>query len=105
MPPAGRKGDLANCPACVHGKPCCPHNVTGPATQGSPDVFINYRNAQRLNDPGIHALCCGSNTWKFVKGSPTVFINNRPAVRKGDTTLHCGGIGRLIQGSPDVIIG
>lgn len=105
MPPASRVGDKSLCPICVHGKPCCPHVVVGPATKGSPDVFIDNRQALRIGDPGRHALCCGSNTWKTAAGSPTVFINNVPAVRLGDRTTHCGGIGAMIEGSPNVIIG
>lgn len=105
MPAAARVGDNANCPADIHGNPCCPHNVTGPATAGSPDVFVNGRSALRLGDPGIHALCCGPNTWSCAAGSSTVFINGRPAVRLGDMTQHCGGIGKIIGGSSDVFFG
>jgi uncharacterized Zn-binding protein involved in type VI secretion len=47
MRPATRVGDQANCPSDSHGKKCCAHNVTGPATQGSPDVFIDGRAALR----------------------------------------------------------
>lgn len=105
MPPACKVGDKALCPACVHGKPCCPHVVVGPATGGSPDVFINGKPALRIGDPGIHALCCGSNSWKAAAGSPTVVINNIPVTRLGDRTTHCGGIGAMIEGSHNVIIG
>jgi uncharacterized Zn-binding protein involved in type VI secretion len=34
-----------------------------------------------------------------------VFINNIPAHRLGDTTQHCGGVGTLIIGSLNVIVG
>ncbi len=40
-----------------------------------------------------------------MHGSATVFINNKAAVRMGDTTQHCGGVGRMIEGSPNVMIG
>jgi uncharacterized Zn-binding protein involved in type VI secretion len=40
-----------------------------------------------------------------VQGSGTVFVNDIPAVRLGDTTQHCGGVGSIISGSPNVIIG
>jgi hypothetical protein len=43
--------------------------------------------------------------WTAVKGSATVLINNMPAHRMGDTDMHCGGVGQLIEGSPDVIVG
>jgi hypothetical protein len=35
----------------------------------------------------------------------TVFINGKGAHRMGDPTRHCGGIGQLIEGSPNVIVG
>ena len=56
-------------------------------------------------DNGIHAVCCGPNTWNAVKGSGTVMINGKPAHRMGDTDQHCGGVGQMIEGSADVIIG
>ncbi len=105
MPPLGRVGDNAMCPADVHGKPCCPHPTTGPASAGSPDVLINGIPALRVGDTGVHAACCGPNKWEAVKGSGTVFINGKPAFRLGDTTKHCGGVGNLIVGSPTVIVG
>jgi uncharacterized Zn-binding protein involved in type VI secretion len=107
MPPQGRLGDRAENPADGHGRSCCLHDAIGPAVDGSPDVFVNYRKALRITDPGIHqdVRCCGPNTWNAAAGSPTVFINNRNAHRLGDETVHCGGVGRLIEGSPDVIVG
>lgn len=105
MAQASRVGDNANCPSDTHGNLCCPHNVTGPAIQGSPNVFINGLPALRQGDPGIHRTCCGPNTWKCSGGSSTVFINGLPAVRKGDQTIHCGGIGKMVEGSSNVNIG
>ena len=43
--------------------------------------------------------------WTAVKGSPTVFINFKPAHRMGDADAHCGGMGEMAEGSPDVLIG
>jgi uncharacterized Zn-binding protein involved in type VI secretion len=54
---------------------------------------------------GIHALCCGPNTWIAVKGSTTVFINNLPAHRLGDLDMHCGGPGYMVEGSLNVWTG
>jgi uncharacterized Zn-binding protein involved in type VI secretion len=105
MPGQGRLGDKSNVPACLHGCPGCPHPGTGPAIIGSPNVNINGRPALRVGDTGIHAVCCGSNTWSAVKGSGTVMINNKPAHRMGDTDQHCGGVGQLIEGSNDVLVG
>lgn len=105
MPQVCRVGDNALCPACVHGKPCCPHVVVGPATQGSPDVIVNGQPVLRIGDPGVHAACCGSNSWNCAAGSATVIANGIPVVRIGDATTHCGGGGNMIQGSPNVIVG
>jgi uncharacterized Zn-binding protein involved in type VI secretion len=58
-----------------------------------------------VDDPGLHAACCGDNTWVASKGSSTVFINNKPAHRKTDETTHCGGTGMLIEGSHNVMVG
>ena len=41
-----------------------------------------------------------------VMGSPTVMvINGMPAHRLGDMDTHCGGVGQMIEGSTDVMIG
>ncbi len=100
--PAARKGDHSSAACDTHGCPACPHTVLGPATGGSPDVFINDRPALRDKDPGVHAGCCGANTWVAIGGSKSVFINGRPAHRKGDPDQHCGGRGRTLEGSRDV---
>jgi hypothetical protein len=67
-------------------------------------VLIDGRPALRVDDTGIHAVCCNANMWRADQGSATVFINGKPAVRKGDRTQHCGGTGMLVDGSDDVII-
>lgn len=105
MPPQARLGDKANCPADAHGCPACPHPVTGPAIQGSPDVVVNGKPAIRVGDQGVHAACCAANMWKAAAGSGTVFVNNIPAHRLGDQTQHCGGSGTMIEGSDNVMTG
>jgi uncharacterized Zn-binding protein involved in type VI secretion len=105
MPSQGRLGDKSQAPADAHGCLACPHPVIGPAIKGSPNVLVNFRPALRVGDTGIHAACCGPNMWTAVKGSATVLINNMPAHRMGDMDQHCGGVGTLIEGSPDVIVG
>lgn len=105
MPPQAKVGDLGNVPADVHGCPACPHPAVGPAIAGSPNVLVNNLPALRIGDRGLHVLCCDGNTWAPIKGSATVLINNIPAVRLGDTTGHCGGVGQVITGSPNVITG
>lgn len=105
MPGMSRLGDKAQAPVDAHGCPACPHPVIGPAITGSQDVMINFKPALRMGDKGIHAICCGPNTWQPIKGSGTVLINGKPAVRLGDTTQHCGGVGQMVEGSTDVIVG
>jgi uncharacterized Zn-binding protein involved in type VI secretion len=105
MPPQGRLNDKSFVPADVHGCPACPHPCIGPAVTGSPDTMVNYRPALRVTDQGIHAACCGPNQWIAITGSRTVFINFLPAHRLGDMDMHCGGLGELVEGSPDVIVG
>jgi hypothetical protein len=67
--------------------------------------LINNREALRVNDRGVHSTCCGPNKWVAVRGAPAVHINNRAAHRVGDADKHCGGMGELVQGSPNVLIG
>lgn len=107
MPPIARVTDTAFAPADAHGCTLCPHPVTGPSMVGSPDVLVNGLPALRKTsgDTGMHAACCGPNQWYPNAGSSKVYINNLPAVRLGDATKHCGGVGNLITGSPNVIVG
>ncbi len=105
MPGQGRLGDQAHADADAHGCPGCPHPTAGPAIAGSPDVFVNGRPALRVDDLGIHAACCATNMWSATHGAATVFINGKAAHRIGDDTRHCGGRGRLVEGSADVIVG
>lgn len=105
MPGQGRVSDLAEIKGDAHGCPACAHPCVGPCIEGSPDVFVNGLPAARVDDPGIHAACCGPNLWNAKTGSSTVFINGIKAHRKDDQTQHCGGMGKLITGSSDVITG
>ena len=105
MPPQGRLGDKSQVPADAHGCPACPHTCIGPAVTGSPTVMVNNKPALRVTDMGTHAACCGPNIWVASAGSPTVTIEFLPAHRLGDQDAHCGGVGQLIEGSPDVFVG
>lgn len=106
MPPQCRLGDMSQAAVDAHGCPICPHpSATGPAIQGSPTVYVNGMPAVRVGDQGIHAVCCGPNTWSAQRGSTTVFINGKAAHRVGDMDRHCGGVGQMIMGSPTVITG
>jgi uncharacterized Zn-binding protein involved in type VI secretion len=100
-----RVGDKAMAESDSHGCPACPHTVIGPALTGSPTVMINHKPALRLGDAGVHAACCGSNDWQVVGGSQSVFIDGLPAARIGDATQHCGAMGRLVEGSEDIVAG
>lgn len=101
----GRLGDKSMVPADAHGCPACPHPAIGPAITGALTVLVNDLPALRVTDTGMHAACCGPNTWVAVKGSPTVLIEYRQAHRLGDDDQHCGGMGTLIMGSPNVLVG
>ena len=105
MAAQGRLGDKSQVPVDAHGCPACPHPAVGPAIIGSPNVNVNKMPALRVDDTGIHMACCGPNTWTAQAGSSTVFINNKAAHRQGDADKHCGGMGKLIMGSPNVIVG
>jgi uncharacterized Zn-binding protein involved in type VI secretion len=104
MPSAARLGDKAQVDADAHGCPACPHPAVGPIVTGSPDVFVNGKPAARQDDLGIHAVCCGPNTFTIQRGSPTVYVNGKPFARMNDQTKHCGASGPIIEGSPDVNI-
>ena len=107
MPSAARQDDISLNPADAHGCLVCPHSVSGPAVTGSEDVIVAGSPQLRATarDQGVHAACCGPNTWVTLQGSSTVFVNDIPAVRLGDATTHCGGIGSIITGASNVIIG
>lgn len=105
MPPQARIGDASLVPADSHGCPGCPHKAVGPAISGSSNVLTNGRSSVRVGDQGIHAACCGQNIWMAKAGSRSVLINGRMAHRLSDIVKHCGGTGRTIEGSPNVIVG
>jgi len=105
MPNVSRVGDLAFVPADAHGCPACPHPCTGPGISGSPNVLVNGSAVLRIGDPGVHVACCGPNMWLVATGSTSVTFNDQAAARLGDITAHCGGVGALIMGSANVIVG
>ena len=104
MPGAARLGDKAQASSDAHGCPACPHPTIGPIVTGSADVFINGKPAARMDDLGVHAPCCGPNTFSISRGSSTVYVNGKPLARAQDKTTHCGGTGPIIAGSTDVLI-
>ena len=89
MRPAARQGDLCT------GHPGSPPR---PATQGSPNVFINGRPAHRQGDRWKRH---GGHNSVLGEGSPSVFTNGRAQGRQGDRVqLPCKS--RVAQGSPNV---
>ena len=90
-------GDKALCPADSHGCPGCAHTVIGPIKAGSTRVKINGRGVARVGDTGVHAACCGPNTFKIVSGDSNLLVDGRPAARLGDKTQHCGGMGHVVE--------
>lgn len=105
MPAAGRSGDRASIEHDSHGCSCCPHGTSGAAVVGSGDVLVNGSKALRLGDQGTQGGCCGSSSWRAAAGWGSVLVNGKPIHCQGDATEHCGGIGALTAGSPDVIVG
>ena len=61
--------------------------------------------ALRKDDLGIHAVCCGPNMWQANAGSGDRLHQRQGRHRNSDVTKHCGGVGKMIQGSDDVIVG
>jgi len=94
-----RVSDKAFNPVDSHGCIACPHSVVGPIITGSPNILIDGLPAARKGDSGVHAACCGSNSFEIVQGDPNVLINGRPAARLGDKTQHCGGVGKIVEAS------
>lgn len=88
-------GSNAHCPADAHDCPAAPHPTVGPIISGSPLVLIHGRPAARVGDVGVHAACCGPNTFIIMEGDPRVLIDGRPAARRGSATRHCGGLGSI----------
>lgn len=105
MKPVARIGDQIT-GIDAHGCLICPHTVVGTITSvGSPNVKINNIPVAIVGDKGSHTVCCGVNQFLCTKGSSTVFINNMPVVRTGDSVTLCGGVGTVISGSQNVLIG
>jgi len=107
VPPAARMTDISLNPADVHGCNGCPHGVQGPALSGSSNTIVAGQALLRARgaDNGVHAGCCGPNIWVTMQGSTKVYCNDLPVVRVGDATTHCGGVGSIITGATQVIIG
>lgn len=95
MPQATRMGD-----SDTGHDDCPPRNLI----EGSPNVFINGKNAGRIGDSyGLHKCDIHLPHVGFIaSGSDTVYINGKGAGRIGDA-VSCGGT--VAESSPDVYIG
>lgn len=75
------------------------------AIEGSPNVFVNGKQAVRVGDAyaahGCPSCPVPSHSRTLAAGSPTVFINGRPAGRIGDA-IDCGGVAQT--GSDNVFL-
>lgn len=105
MPPVATLTHRSRNLSDSHGNLCCPHAVIGPAISASPDTRVAGLGVLRVGDRGVHASCCGPNTWVCVQGSASVFCNGRRVVRLGDATRHCGGSGNMVDGHGSVRAG
>ena len=94
MPEAARLNDVCTGHGCFGSRP----NV-----QGSPNVFINLRNAHRQGDAWASHCCgppCHGST--LAAGSSTVYTNLKQQGRIGDP-VACGSA--VATGSPNVFVG
>lgn len=103
MPGSARVGDM-HVGICGHGAICCPHSVSGPIVEGSPNVFTNGRPQARLGDLVSHDCPhCGVGWISSASGS--VFANSKGHARIGDTVVYPGGSGVIVESSTDVFSG
>jgi uncharacterized Zn-binding protein involved in type VI secretion len=86
-----------------------PEPTTGSLIRGSPNVFVNLRNAMRAGED-VSTSCTGFPAghpfWPFpvtiAEGSATVYINGKPAARL-TSKMTCGA--HIKSGSEDTFIG
>ena len=83
-----------SCPMCNGATP----HAGGPVVTGSPNVFINGKPVARLGD---FCACCGAVA-KIATGHANVFVNGLPIATTDSLTSHGG---RIVTGSPNVLIG
>ena len=94
MPPVARFRDICT------GHECWPPR---PNIMGSPNVFVNKRQAHRLGDMWAYH-CCGPDCHdsSTAEGSKTVYVNGIPLSRIGDA-VACGSA--IMTGSSNVSAG
>ena len=86
-----------------------PEPTTGALIRGSPNVFVNARNAMRAGEDvasSCSGLPCNHPYWPFevviAEGSATVYINGKPAARL-TSKMSCGA--HIKTGSENTFIG
>lgn len=88
--PTARQHDLCT------GHGCYPPR---PASEGSPNVFLNDRPVHRLGDSWFEHCCAKScHDAVTIEGSETVFANDKPVSRIKDA-VSCGS--NILTGSKD----
>lgn len=92
---AGRLGDASR----VEGP------GVGRAVTGSANVLLNQRPALRVGDRGVHRARGGNGEWEAEAGAPRVLINGSRVVRIGDPVHDGRRRGKMVQGSPNVLVG
>lgn len=100
MPPQSRIGDIGIGICCCHPPIPCIFMI-GYLVQGSYNHRTNTIPSSRLTDMVLGF--CGHPGW-MVTSSGTARINGLGAVRIGDTFAGCFN-GRIVQGSPNTIVG
>ena len=90
-----RMSSHVECPADAHGCPACPHPVSGKFIEGMPDLSIRGLPVVHVGHKGVHAACCGPNTFELAAGDPEVLVNGKAVGIVGSRTKHCGGDGRI----------
>ncbi len=90
-------GSIAFCPFDAHGCIGCSHAVSGPVITGNGNVLINGMPVACEGDRGVHAACCGGNSFVITDGDPNVLINGKKVAKIGSRTQHCGGGGHIVS--------
>ncbi len=90
-------GSMAFCPSDAHGCIGCSHAVSGPVITGNGNVLINGMPVACEGDRGVHAACCGGNSFVITDGDPNVLINGKKVAKIGSRTQHCGGSGHIVS--------
>jgi uncharacterized Zn-binding protein involved in type VI secretion len=82
----------------------CKSHAVGPIIDASNNVLINQLPAARQQDNGQHRT--GEREGFFIaEGAPCVLVNGRRMARQLDRVANAHGVGRVISGSPNVLVG